>query len=50
MVILLEGAILLLFYLPVTRKEFDILKVIELLTFFITLDKKYLLLIHLLLF
>jgi len=34
MVVLLEEAISLLFYLLVTRKEFDILNAIELFTFF----------------
>jgi hypothetical protein len=32
MVVPLEGALLFLFYLPVTRKQFDILDAIELFT------------------
>ena len=50
MVVPLEGALLFLFYLPVTRKQFDILDVIELFTILITLDKEYLQLIYLLVF
>ena len=50
MVVPLEGALLLLFYLPLTRKQFDILNSIELFTILRTLDKEYLLQIHLLVF
>ena len=43
MVVPLEGALLFLFYLPVTRKQFDILNAMDYLLFFTTLDKEYLL-------